>query len=576
MKKIKEVSDKKIVHLLQTCIDMRKIFFLLFIVSYNSLFAQYLTNDSRKRIESHVIYLSSDELEGRLTGTDGEQKALDYIASQWKKAKITQAGVFGYSQSFDFTYRIEADASNYVKTGNKESSNPSFSDLSYYPVSGSGNGYVEADCIKVGYGIQTSDKRHDDYAGHVYLDGKVFIIDISDPDGGHSHSSYSDYTLQTRISKAIEKGASAIIFINPSGKGEEPSQTLSTRVLSTSIPVVFSSNHTLFKEDGFLIKMNIKLNRIQRTGHNVIGFIDNKASHTIAIGAHYDHLGYGDDGSLYKGERAIHNGADDNASGTALLIELGRYLKKSGKRNFNYLLIAFSGEELGLLGSSSFTKSPLFSNYSINYMFNMDMVGRLDSSSRTLLVNGVGTSPFWQTNATAIKAGNLHIKTTESGIGPSDHTSFYLKDIPVLHFFTGTHSDYHKPSDDWEKVNMDGIVDIGNYMIELINLSAVESKLAFTKTKEPENGKVSSFKVTLGVVPDYAYEGQGMRIDGVSEGKPAQIGGLKAGDIIIQIGEHKIKDIYAYMGSLSHFSKGQTTTIIYLRNGSEQSSEITF
>lgn len=550
---------------------MRKVSVLFLLVGI-SAYAQYLPTDAKKKIESHITYLASDELEGRLTGSEGEQKALAYISSQWKKSKISPAGLSDYAQPFEFTYRLESDAGNYVKI---KKGDDAFSDIAYYPISGTGNGYIEAECVKVGYGIQATDKQYDDYAGHVFLEGKVFIIDISDPDGAHAHSKYADYNLQTRINKAIEKGASGIILINPSGKGEAPSENLSKHVLPVSIPVVFSSDAEIFNNDGYMVKMNIKLNRILRTGQNVIGFINNKASHTIIIGAHYDHLGYGEEGSLYRGEKAIHNGADDNASGTALMIELSRYLKKSGNKKFNYLFIAFSGEELGLLGSSSFTKSLLFSQYNINYMFNMDMVGRLDSTNRTLLVNGVGTSPFWSVT-TSIQVGNLHIKTTESGIGPSDHTAFYLKDIPVLHFFTGTHNDYHKPSDDWEKVNMDGIIDIGNYMIELINLSAKEDKLSFTKTKEPENGKVSAFKVTLGVVPDYAYEGQGMRIDGVSEDKPAQRAGIKAGDIIIQIGDYKIKDIYAYMDALSHFSKDETTKIHLLREGVERILDITF
>lgn len=539
--------------------------------------SQYMSKQVYRSLQAHVKYLSSDELEGRLTGTEGERKAHEYIASQLKKAGVSPAGSNRYLQPFEFTYRIVPASNNklllesfldgeFKLIGNND----------YYPVSGSGSGSLTAECLKVGYGIYAPELNYNDYAGHTDLEEKIFVIDVSNPEAGSVHSRYADFDIQKRIAKAKEMGAAAVIFINPSGKGEEPSEIISTKVSSHDIPVIFVKDASLFKNDGFKVTLDITLKRETRTGNNVVGFINNKASYTVVIGAHYDHLGYGEENSLHKGERAIHNGADDNASGTAVMLELAKYLKKSNLKMFNYLFIGFSGEELGLLGSNYFTKSNLFSNYQVNYMLNMDMVGRLDSTDRTIIINGAGTSPFWNSTLTSIQAGNLKVKTTESGIGPSDHTSFYLKDIPVLHLFTGTHSDYHKPSDDWEKVNIQGMVDVANYIIALIEASKKQGKLEFTKTKEPETGKVSSFKVSLGVVPDYAFEGQGMRIDGVSEGKPAQKAGLKAGDVIIQIGDEKIKDIYAYMAALGKFVKGQTVQIRFIRVGKEEVVNVTF
>lgn len=547
--------------------------FLSFAISW----AQYLGKPAYQSIQAHVKYLSSDDLEGRLTGTEGERKAQQYIISQWKKAGISPAGSNGYLQPFEFTYRvIPKDNCQLILENYSESGTKKLELNEYYPVSGSGNGSITAECVKVGYGIYAPDLNHNDYAGHAEIEGKVFVIDVSNPDGGNVHSKFAEFGLQQRIAKAKQLGAVAVIFINPSGKGDEPSETISTKISTHDIPVVFVKDASLFKNDGFNVTLNLFLIREMRTGNNVLGFINNKAPYTVVIGAHYDHLGYGEENSLHKGERAIHNGADDNASGTAVMIELAKYLKKSKLKKFNYLFIGFSGEELGLLGSSYFTKSNLFGKYQVNYMLNMDMVGRLDSTDRTIIINGAGTSPFWSFTLSAIRAGNLKIKTTESGIGPSDHTSFYLKDIPVLHFFTGTHKDYHKPSDDWEKLNVQGMVDVANYMLALIEASEKNEKLEFTKTKEPETGKVSSFKVSLGVVPDYAYEGQGMRIDGVSEGKPAQKAGLKAGDVIIQMGDEKIKDIYAYMAALGKFTKGQTVEIRFIRDGKETVVNVTF
>jgi len=550
---------------------------ILLFYTFTFSWAQYMGKQAYRSLLAHVKYLSSDELEGRLTGTEGERKAHQYIAAQWKKAGISPAGSKGYLQPFEFTYRI-------VPTDNRQLILENFSDEGFksldindfYTVSGSGNGSVLAECVKVGFGIYAPELNYNDYAGHVDLEGKVFVMDVSDPEGGNVHSKFAEFDIQKRISKAKELGAVAVIFINSSGKGVVPSEKISTKVSGYDIPVVFVKDASLFKNDGFKVKLVVSLEREMRTGNNVIGFINNNAVYTVVIGAHYDHLGYGEENSLHKGERAVHNGADDNASGTALLIELAKYLKKSTLKKFNYLFISFSGEELGLLGSNYFTKSNLFNKYKINYMLNMDMVGRLDSTDRTIIINGSGTSPFWNTTLPFIQAGKLNVKTTESGIGPSDHTSFYLKDIPVLHFFTGTHSDYHKPGDDWEKLNIQGMVDVANYIIALIEATEKHGKLEFTKTKEPETSKISSFKVLLGVVPDYAYEGQGMRIDGVSEGKPAQKAGLKAGDVIIQMGEEKINDIYAYMAALGKFTKGQTIEIRFIREGKELAVNVTF
>ena len=309
------------------------------------------------------------------------------------------------------------------------------------------------------------------------------------------------------------------------------------------------------------------------TGTNIIGFIDNNAKETIVVGAHYDHLGYGSEGSLYRGEdKAIHNGADDNASGVAVMLNLASKLKNSDKGN-NYLFMAFSGEEMGLLGSNYFVKNATINTDSINYMINMDMVGRLKQDS-TLAVYGVGTSPIFKQ---VISASNKNFKIieNESGVGPSDHTSFYLNDIPVLHFFTGQHEDYHKPSDDSDKLNYEGMEIISNYIFDIITDLDDNGELAFRKTKN-ESEETPRFKVTLGVVPDYMFDGEGMRIDGVSEDKPAQKAGLEKGDIVVQLGEHEVKDMMGYMKALSKFEKGNTTTVKVNRNGKEVEAEITF
>ena len=304
---------------------------------------------------------------------------------------------------------------------------------------------------------------------------------------------------------------------------------------------------------------------------NVIGYIDNNAEYTIVIGAHYDHLGYGGEGSLHVGSE-IHNGADDNASGTALMLDLSSQLKFSNRNN-NYLFIAFSGEEMGLLGSNYFVKNPTIDLSSINYMINLDMVGRL-KEDKSLAIYGVGTSPiFKQTINSNNKSFNLI--ENESGVGPSDHTSFYINDIPVLHFFTGQHSDYHKPSDDADKVNFDGVKEISDYIFSIISDLNDDKKLVFKKTKN-ETEEVPSFKVSLGVMPDYMFNKGGMRIDAVTQDRPAYKAGLIKGDIVIKLGEYDVEDMMGYMKALSKFKSGDSTSVIVKRDQDTIQKKVAF
>ncbi|PQV49556.1 PDZ domain-containing protein [Jejuia pallidilutea] len=308
------------------------------------------------------------------------------------------------------------------------------------------------------------------------------------------------------------------------------------------------------------------------TGTNVLAYLNNNAENTIVIGAHYDHLGYGAEGSLHRGEKAIHNGADDNASGVAVMLNLAEKLKGKNTNN-NYLFMAFSGEEMGLLGSNYFVKNPTIDTKKVNYMINMDMVGRLKADS-TLAVYGVGTSPILKQT---LKAHNNSFKliVKESGIGPSDHTSFYNADIPVLHFFTGQHEDYHKPSDDFDKLNYQGMQTISNYIFEVISDLDDNGKLPFRKTKN-ESEETPRFKVGLGVIPDYMFDGKGMRIDGLSEDKPAQKAGLQKGDIVVKLGDSAVVDMMSYMKVLATFEKGDKTKVIVNRKGEMVEAEINF
>jgi hypothetical protein len=308
------------------------------------------------------------------------------------------------------------------------------------------------------------------------------------------------------------------------------------------------------------------------SGRNVVGFLDKKSDKTIVIGAHFDHLGMGGQGSLHRGDSAIHNGADDNASGTAALLALAKILKHE-ELNSNVLFIAFSGEENGLWGSNYYVKNPTVDLKTVNYMINMDMIGRL-KEDKSLAINGVGTSPSFSPIFDKINADSLKLITSESGTGPSDHTSFYLQDLPVLHFFTGQHEDYHKPTDDAELINYDGLVKVVRYISRAVLALDPEDKLAFVKTKDSNDSP--RFTVSLGVVPDYMFDGKGMRIDGVSEDKPAKAAGLQKGDVVVQLGDSTIYDMMSYMRALGAFKKGDAAPITVERNGQRISAKVIF
>lgn len=331
---------------------------------------------------------------------------------------------------------------------------------------------------------------------------------------------------------------------------------------------------------GFQAKKGTPPNTKLVDAKNILGWIDNGKPNSIVIGAHYDHLGKGDQGSSLQANSVgmIHNGADDNASGVAGMLELSRYFAKNGiAENYNLIFLAFSGEELGLVGSKYISENPTFNLSNVNCMVNLDMIGRY-REDKGVSIGGVGSSKFWEENASKLADG-MKIKYTldSSGIGPSDHTSFYLKDIPVLFLFTGAHQEYHKPSDDVELINLEGEVLMLNYVKNMLDLLNNAPKIAFKKTTNPHTKSAkSSFKVTMGVIPDYSFSGKGLKIDGTTDGRPAEKAGLKAGDVITKIGDFEIKDVYSYMDALSKFEKGQTVPLVVNRKGEILNLTLTF
>lgn len=526
-----------------------------------------------------MAFLASDELEGRGPGTPGIAEARDYIQEAFNYSLDSS-----WTQSFPIPEPMEAPAhqngiSMFVQelytNGEKVGDNlwvtvgPA---MSAYPVRYSSNGEARGKLVRVGFGITSPEMEHDDYDG-VEVEGKIAVIDISSPDGVHPHSQYLKYHgLDYRVENAAAHGAVGVIFIKEDETSQAPRKSFNS-ALPGGIPAIYlpatESYEYLDSQSEFKVEVALIPKSVE--GRNVVGLLDRGKEQTLVIGAHYDHLGYGGENSLYRGERAIHNGADDNASGTTGLLHLVRMANDIAP-DFNLVFIAFSGEERGLLGSDYFTEQPYFESLDIVAMLNMDMIGRLDED-KAILISGTGTAVEWDAIIAEQNTYGFDVKSSAGGTGASDHTSFYQKDIPVLHFFTGTHEDYHKPSDDIDKINFEGLVNVADYLADIAN--AIPADITFQRTAE-ESQSTPRFNVTLGIIPDYVFGGPGVKVDGVTDGKPASKAGLEAGDIIMKLGEYPTTDIYGYMKALGAFQPGQTTTVTVKRGEEELEYELTF
>lgn len=518
-------------------------------------------------LQTHIGYLADDKLEGRRAGSNGEKLAAEYISQQFKQTGLQPKGNDGYFQPFEIYDGKQINpSSHFLINGNGLKENKE-----YFPFPFSPNMTLEA-LVSVA-------------AHETDMPWIIDLKDVMEENKNNPHFDLNEY-IRNNAKKAKGRGASMVILHNSSAIDDKLKFDSKDRTEKLEIPVLYVAKEAAKKyfsdqSASLDIKIKVEINENKRTGRNVIGYIDNGAAKTVVLGAHYDHLGYGEDGNSTdrSGVKAIHNGADDNASGTAALIELARILKNSKQKNNNYLFIAFSAEELGLNGSKFFTENPTISFSNVNYMINMDMVGRMNDSSKMVTIGGFGTSPQWSSLINPNDKKNpFAIRIDSSGTGPSDHTSFYRKDIPVLFFFTGLHTDYHKPSDDADKVNYTGETKIINYISGIVQSPVTtEQKLVFTKTRETQTtSTMRSGGVTMGVMPDYTYSGAGLRCDGVTDGRPAQKAGLKAGDIILQIGTHTISSMDSYMQTLGKFTKGEKVKVKYKRGNEVLETDVQF
>ncbi|OJW01674.1 MAG: hypothetical protein BGO52_14450 [Sphingobacteriales bacterium 44-61] len=516
-------------------------------------------------LQAHIGYLADDKLEGRRAGGAGEKLAMEYIAGQFKSLGLQPKGTDGFYQPFEIQEGKEVKEGTFFSIN--EVKLEKMKDFFPFPFSA-----LKSVNASPAVALQEAD-----------MPWFVDLKEILSENQQNPHFDLIEY-IRNNSKKAYDKGATAIIIYNSSAIDDKLEFNGKDKSALLPVPVIYVKKDAAKKyfSDATAtlnLKLKVDIGEKSRTGHNVAAYLDNGAATTVVLGAHFDHLGYGEDGNsmLRTGEKLIHNGADDNASGTAALLELAKRLKGRKDKSSNYLFLAFSGEELGLFGSKYFTEHPTVDLSTVNYMINMDMVGRLNDSTHILTIGGYGTSPQW---ATVINMQDkklpFGIKIDSSGSGPSDHTSFYRKDIPVLFFFTGQHKDYHRPSDDADRINYVGELQVINYIESIIDkLNKQNQKLAFLKTREIQVS-TSSFKVTMGIMPDYTYPGEGVRADGVTEGRPASKAGLKAGDVIIQLGPHKVSSVESYMQALNQFNKGDKTKIKFKRGNQVVEAEVQF
>ena len=593
-----------------------KIKFLLSILLLTSFAAFVNPGDKSPEITSgevtnHIKYLASDELAGRFPGTDGDKLTVEYIVNEFEEYGITPAGEDGYLQPFDYISEIKLGKDNSLSIGNGELIKGSGEEFTTLYLSA--NGTAQGNIVFVGYGINAPELNYNDYAG-IDLKGKIALMFMYSPGYNNPHDNpFSKYErLRIKCAAAKEQGAAGIIVVKGPESGEDelvklrmsgPGETMDIPVMNVKrsyVEYIFTNSKKMtlsevqknidslrtpmsFEFGGGMAQLKADLVRIKALTNNVIGKIEGKdpvlKNEYIVIGAHMDHLGDGlKYGSLHDSHVAeIHNGADDNASGVAGILELAQYYstkKKDLKRSI--IFMTFSGEEAGLIGSGHFTKSELMKKYNVVSMINLDMVGRLTDNKLT--IGGTGTSSIWQGLLDSLnKTYNFTAAYNKDGYGPSDHASFYGKDIPVLFFFTGLHKDYHKPSDDWQLINADGEAKVLNMVVGIVNyVNTLSAKPDFIKVTEEKKETNMGFRVTLGVIPDYSSTKEGLEITGVKSGGVAEKAGLQAGDVITKLGQYEIKNIYDYTDALTKFKPGEESEVTFNRGTETKTVKFTF
>ncbi|MFP4064064.1 MAG: M20/M25/M40 family metallo-hydrolase [Bacteroidales bacterium] len=561
---------------------LNSVLFVVLALAGQTLTAQVVFDLSEEavisRMKEDVYALSSEEMEGREGGTEGERKAAAYIMERMREIGLEPLFGDDYYQDFTFSGEWIWGEDNY------------FSYLDhifvhgddYYAFPGAETGEISGSFVHVGYGLTGLEgvdgyENYCDYALHGDIEGKVFVMEVFVPEALDSLMDAAPFQiLQQKVSVAKDRGAAGVIFVNTKSSRDDPPLNLRVPADLFDLPLVFAEDHVLhalMSDQSGSIDLEVDVYREELASMNVAGYIDNGAPHTVVVGGHYDHVGWGGSGSRSPGVRAIHYGADDNASGTAGVLEAARYVAGSDLSNHNYLFIAFGAEEKGLIGSRHFAGSDAYDMERVNYMLNLDMIGRLEEETLTLI--GTGSSPSWDELIDRYTPEGMTVRKNPDGSGGSDHTSFYVKDIPVLFFFTGIHDDYHRPEDTPEKVNYEGMAKVVSFALDMMaELDQRNDRLAFSSTSSGDATPSRMEGVTLGLMPDHGYGGKGLKVLAVSDDRPAQKAGIENGDVIVQINDMEILEIQTYMEALGRLSEGDIVTVVVNRGDEQHSLEV--
>lgn len=569
------------------------IFFASLLAFTQSLFA--IDGIQQSNLEKHVNFLASDELGGRLTGSIEGEITARYIAIEYANYGLVPLKDGNFLESYEFAAPPKIGKFNRFEILSKKQN--LILEKDFVPISFSNNAIVESEIVFVGYGVK-SDLRNS--YKDINVKDKIVMVLRGLPNT-FPDSLQSLAALHYKSSEAREQGAKGIIFVTGFQKSEELSdlvkfnpysknkdnaisaisitQKVAESILKGSKKSLQKLEETLEKNSNSFVltksKIIIQTDLIRKNNlaSNVVGMVKGTTNpdETILVGGHYDHLGFGYFSSLspdHAGE--VHNGADDNASGTAGVLELARYFSQNPTER-SIIFMAFSGEEMGLLGSKAWLKNSPLAKDKISAMFNMDMIGRLEEDK--LIVNGVGTSEIWESELNSrSEKFNLKLALIKDGSGPSDYASFYEENIPVLSFFTGVHEDYHTFEDDAEKINFKGQIRILNFIGEMIKFAGnYDSEISFTKyeNKDPHSGIAKTgFRVYVGTIPDYSYEGnEGMKLSGAKSGGPADKAGLQKGDFIVSFNNREVKNIYDFMYAIQECKPNVTVPVKINRDG---------
>ncbi len=577
-----------------------------------------LAGGARAFIDTWGRRLADPVLEGRGAGTRGLDVAADMIAAGMERYGLLPGGddgvlsaaaagaapraADGWFQPFRITTGVRvAEPCAVAAAGLTFAPGDDFQ-----PVGFSTNGTLEAPVVFAGYGITAPGIDYDDYAG-LDANGKFVLVLTNEPAeldtasrfNGDINTAHSE--LRTKAINAREHGALGLILVDgPLHHRGEPlpaPRGSSTGYMTSGLLAVRVSErvaNALLAADGTNLEtlqraidaherphslalttgaaLTVTLERTRADIRNVVGWLPGRdTTRTIVLGAHYDHLGYGGEGSLAAGVAAVHPGADDNASGVTALLDLAARYGAGSAPPCNLVFCAFTGEESGLLGSAHYVDQPTRPLDGVDAMINMDMVGRLREGR--LIVMGTGTAAeFKDLLARVDETAGLDLRFSDDGFGPSDHSSFYKRHVPVLAMFTGVHEDYHRPSDTWDRIDTDGIVRIADFVQALVDSLARRPRVTYAEVATAAQGAIgggAGHGAYLGTIPDYVQTEGGVLLSGVRKGGPADVAGIRAGDTVVKFDGVRIDNIYDYTYALRSRKPGQEVRITVLRDGAE-------